>query len=121
MGVATFTPDTLLGDTYWGNFRVARGTVGFTGTYSTGGDTLDKATELGMTQVFGMLVGGTASLEPDAKAEKIIGANGVTSGRSFLIGNSSTVPTVVAYVNGAQVANATDITALTFYCWIFGI
>ncbi len=117
MGAVTFTklPAVLLGefkgefgDTYWGRYRVVRGTITFSSSYATGGDTLALG-PTGLKAVHAVLV------DPS-----LVTAN--RSGLSIELGGTTTAPLVLAFdTNNTQVTNATDLsTRQAQPVWLLG-
>lgn len=88
------------GETNFSKFRAVRGTITFSASYATGGDTLAPAA-CGLTQVVAILVDATRAVELPNR-----------SGLSVELGGTTLAPTVLAFdANNTQVANATDLSA----------
>jgi len=116
MGAVTFTKATPGGTTLKGghgtpvidNKRVVRGTLTFSASYATGGDTLDLKT-VGLTELTYILVDATAPL-------------GNISGLSILLGGTKIAPLISAFdSNATQVTSTTDLSARTAIpVWLLG-
>lgn len=107
MGAVTFAKSDSVGSGIWqgkygesniGRYRAVRGTITFSNSYATGGDTLAVATA-GLTQVVGLLVDATRATELPNR-----------SGLTVELGGTTLAPTVLAFdTNDTQVTNATDL------------
>lgn len=94
-------------DDVYRNKRVVRGTLTFSASYATGGDTI-PLTAVGLREVSRILV------------DSNLGIN--DSGLSIVVGGTPQAPTLVAYdAQGTQVANATNLSGRTAIpVWILG-
>jgi hypothetical protein len=100
MGAATFTETSQ--DVH-GNRRIVRGTLTLSASYATGGDSFNLATEVGLKELHKVLVDSN------------------TRGLSLSLGGTSKVPLLLCYAtSGAEVANATDQSALTLSVELHG-
>lgn len=117
MGAVTFTklPAILtgafageFGDTYWGRYRVIRGTLVFSNSYATGGDSIALG-PTGLKALHAVLV------DPSIAASN-------RSGLSIELGGTATAPLLLAFdANNTQVANATDLsTRIAQPVWLLG-
>lgn len=101
MGAATFT---ITGQDVHGKHRIVKGDLVPSGSYATGGDSLDLAAEVGLSQVDSMLV-----------AENAQGAS------LDLDVTDPTAPKVKVYTSAdTQAAASSDNDGLTFPVWLFG-
>lgn len=91
------------------NKRVVKGTIVFSASYATGGDTLDLKTT-GLTELTALVQDATVPL-------------GNISGLSILIGGTKIAPLISVFdANATQVANATDLSARTAIpVWLIGV
>lgn len=102
MGNIVFTKQTSDIKGNWGtpvidNRRAVRGTITFSSSYATGGDTLTLNTQCSLREVTGLLVDASTVLTNP-------------SGLSVELSGTKDVPKIIAYdANNTQVANATDL------------
>lgn len=116
MGAMTFAKATPGGSQLLGgqgtpvieNKRVVKGTLTFSSSYATGGDTLDLKT-VGLTELTGLLQDGTVVL-------------GNISGLSIMLGGTKSAPLILAFdANSTQVTNATDLSSrVAVPVWLIG-
>lgn len=108
MGAMTFTKATPggtqisggHGTPVWDNKRAVWGTLTFSASYATDGDTLDLKT-VGLTELTGVY-------------QDCIAPLGNISGLSILLGGTKSAPKIMAFdTNNTQVSNATDLSART--------
>jgi hypothetical protein len=113
MGATTFTKATAAQtggqrhDYVVDNKRVVKGTITFSASYATGGDSLALGTT-GLKEVTGILI------DPSMTTNQ--------SGLSVALGGTKTAPVILAYdANATQVANATDLSArAAIPVWLLG-
>lgn len=100
MGAFTFTKDLNGGVDYERQSVVFKGTLTGSASYATGGDSFALAAEVGLKTLEDILVeAGTAA---------------TTAGYSLKLAGTAGTPLIMVYSSSGQVANATDLSAVTF-------
>lgn len=87
------------------NKRVVKGTLNFSSSYATGGDSIDLA-QVGLSELQGMLIEATSQ-----------------GGLSIVLAGTSKVPLIRAFdANGTEVTAATNLsTRASYSVWLVGV
>ncbi len=113
MGAMTFTRSSGGNaddaESVYKGYRVVRGTLTFSASYATGGDTIPLAT-VGLQEIRKVLVD-----------SDLIAGFGNTSGLSVNLGGTPQAPTLIAFdALNTQVPNATNMATRNVPVWLLG-